>query len=68
MIKSCRENRSEKESRASDVGQVTSQVIPICDISLEDKVHVQERSQLRQISKVSRLGRNSSRLIVELVD
>jgi len=46
----------------------TSQVIPIGDVSLEGKVHVQERNQLRWLGKVSRLGWKSSRLIVELVD
>jgi len=29
-----------------DVCQVTSQVIPICDASLEGKVPIQERNQL----------------------
>jgi len=51
-----------------DVCLETSQVIPIGDVSLEGKVHVQERNQLRWLGKVSRLGWKSSRLIVELVD
>jgi len=45
---------------------VTSQVILIHDVSLEDKVPIQERNQLRQTAKVSRLGWKSSRLIVDL--
>ena len=51
-----------------DVCQATSQVIPICDVSLEGKVPIQERNQLRQTVRISRLGWKSSRLIVELVD
>ena len=45
-----------------------SQVILRYDISLEGKVYVQERNQLRQIGKVSRLGEMVSRLIEGLVD
>ena len=47
---------------------MTSQTIPIGDESLEGKVPIQERNQLRQIAKVSRLGEMGSRLIGWLVD
>ena len=50
------------------VCQVTSQVIPICDVSLEVRVPIQEKNQLRQTVRISRLGWNSSRLIEGLVD
>jgi len=43
-------------------------VIPIGKVSLEGKVPTQERNQLSQIVRISRLGWKSSRLIVELVD
>jgi len=40
------EEEREREKGSEDgVCQVTSQVILICDVSLEDKVHVQERNQ-----------------------
>jgi len=60
--------RREKERREDDVCQVTSQAIPRYDISLEDRVPIQERNQPRQTAKVSRLGGRSSRLIEGLVD
>ena len=60
--------RREKERREDDVCQETSQATPTYDMSLEDKVHVQERNQLRQTAKVSRLGGMVSRLIEGLVD
>ena len=46
-----------------DVCQVTSQVIPIGDVSLEGKVHVQRRNQSEQTARISRLGGRISRLI-----
>ena len=60
--------RREKERREDDVCQVTSQVVPIYDASLEDRVPIQERNQLRQTVRISRLGWKSSRLIEGLVD
>ena len=45
---------------------MTSQVIPMCDGSPEVKVPIQERNQLRQTDRISRLGWKSSRLIVDL--
>ena len=44
---------------------MTSQTTLTYDISLEEKVHIQERNQLRQTDKVSRLGWKVSRLIVD---
>jgi len=58
----------ERKRIEDDVCQVTSQVIPICDVSLEDKVPIQERNQLSQTVRISRLGWKSSRLIEGLVD
>ena len=42
---------------------MTSQAIPIGGVSLEVRVPIQERNQLRQIVRISRLGWKSSRLI-----
>ena len=47
---------------------MTSQVILRYDISLEGKVHIRERNQLRQTVRISRLGEMVSRLIEGLVD
>ena len=47
---------------------MTSQAIPIYDASLEDRVPIQERNQLRQTVRISRLGEMVSRLIEGLVD
>jgi len=51
-----------------DVCLETSQVIPIGDVSLEGKVHVQGSNQSEQTARISRLGWKSSRLTEGLVD
>ena len=58
----------ERKRIEDDVSQVTSQAIPIGEVSLEGKVPIQERNQLRQIAKDGRLGEMGSRLIEWLVD
>ena len=40
------EDERERERIEDDVCQVTSQVIPICEVSLEGKVPIQERNQI----------------------